>query len=63
MAEKREIPKAPRYPGFVDATEAARARYDLALAVAARSVDEPPTSAAALMAAQVVYESDIPTDA
>lgn len=59
--EDRPVPKAPRYPGWVSDDDAARDRYDLSLAIAAEAVQEPPTSAAAIMAAEVVFTMSEPT--
>lgn len=55
MADPRPVPKAPRYPEWVDDTEGGHARYDLALAMASESLQELPTSSGSIMAAQVIY--------
>ena len=50
-------------PGFVGRDAASRRRWDLAVAVAARVMDEPPNSKHALFAAQRLYlDPDLPTD-
>jgi len=50
---------------WLDDLPPAQKRYDLALAIAVDAVEEEPTSAAAVMAAEVIYRqmSDPMTDA
>ena len=55
MAERTTPPKAPRYPMWLDDLAPAQEKYDLALAIAVDAVEEEPTSAAAVMAAEVIY--------
>ena len=57
----RPVPKAPRYPAWIGDDVRARERYDVSLALAVEAVQEPPTSAAAIMAAQVIFNMPAPT--
>jgi hypothetical protein len=54
----REVPKALRYPAWVPDDDAGRTRYDVSLAIASEATQEPPESAAALMAAEVIFRGE-----
>lgn len=57
----RPVPRAPSYPVWVPDDEDSRFRYDLALAIATSAMAEPPHSASARMAAEVVFRMPEPT--
>ena len=59
--EQRPVPPAPSYPEWVGYDAEARQRYDLSLALAVQLMEEPPHTAAARMAAEVIFRMPNPT--
>jgi hypothetical protein len=59
--EEPKVEVAACYPAFVADDDASRRRYDLALAIAIRIMDEPPEGRHARFAAARLYHSNAPT--